>query len=217
MVCVQVSMYEKIVLCVMLAIGGSYGIAGGAFRLWLETGGHYQRDRSESRGRAERRWRPAREGAAQSTRQTPSRDRGVPPGAVRDERGAGSSGDPQGFSRSGGEADKYGPPIREDHCAFPVRRRPAAHTGNARISYILGYRSKRLSQVNIIWTSDGTTTGDETVVGIAKVPSRFVLEFDWRGLQLDEDTWSGSKVNRLSGEFLGQALPSIDFAHCDLT
>jgi hypothetical protein len=167
MVCVQVSMYEKIVLCVMLAIGGSYGIADGAFRLWLETGGHYQRDRSESRGRAERRWRPAREGAAQSTRRTPSRDRGVPPGAVRDERGAGSSGDPQGFSRSGGEADKHGPPIREDHCAFPVRRRPAAHTGNARISYILGYRSKRLSQVNIIWTSDGTTTGDETVVGIA--------------------------------------------------
>ena len=28
------------------------------------------------------------------------------------------------------------------------------------------------------------------------VPSRFVLEFDWRGLQLDEDTWSSSKVNR---------------------
>ena len=41
------------------------------------------------------------------------------------------------------------------------------HTGNARISYILGYRSKKLSQVNIIWTSDGTTAGDEIVVGIA--------------------------------------------------
>ncbi len=41
------------------------------------------------------------------------------------------------------------------------------HTGNARISYILGYRSKKLSQVNIVWTSDGTTAGDETVVGIA--------------------------------------------------
>jgi hypothetical protein len=37
------------------------------------------------------------------------------------------------------------------------------------------------------------------------------------GLRLDEDTWSGSKVNRLIGEFLGQALPSIDFAHGDLT
>ena len=41
------------------------------------------------------------------------------------------------------------------------------HTGNARISYILGYRSKKLSQVNIVWTSDGTTAGDETAVGIA--------------------------------------------------
>ena len=41
------------------------------------------------------------------------------------------------------------------------------HTGNARISYILGYRSKKLSQVNIVWTSDGTAAGDETVVGIA--------------------------------------------------
>jgi hypothetical protein len=50
-----------------------------------------------------------------------------------------------------------------------------------------------------------------------QVPSRFVLEFDWRGPRLDEDTWSGSKVNRLIGEFLGQALPSVDFTHRDLT
>jgi hypothetical protein len=50
-----------------------------------------------------------------------------------------------------------------------------------------------------------------------RVPSRFVLEFDWRGLRLDEDTWSGSKVNRLIGEFVGQALPSVHFAHRDLT
>src|SRR5258708_5148439 len=50
-----------------------------------------------------------------------------------------------------------------------------------------------------------------------RVPSRFVLEFDWRGLRSDEDTWSGSKVNRLIGEFLGQALPSVHFAHSDLT
>jgi len=41
------------------------------------------------------------------------------------------------------------------------------HTGNARISYILGYRSKKLGQVNIVWTSDGTTAADETAVGIA--------------------------------------------------
>ena len=49
------------------------------------------------------------------------------------------------------------------------------------------------------------------------VPSRFVLEFDWRGLRSDEDRWSGSKVNRVIDEFLGQALPSVHFAHSDLT
>ena len=37
------------------------------------------------------------------------------------------------------------------------------------------------------------------------------------GLRSDEDTWSGSKVNRVIGEFLGQALPSVHFAHSDLT
>jgi hypothetical protein len=41
------------------------------------------------------------------------------------------------------------------------------HTGNARISYILGYRSKKLGQVNVVWTSDSTAAGDETIVGIA--------------------------------------------------
>jgi len=41
------------------------------------------------------------------------------------------------------------------------------HTGNARRSYILGYRSKKLAQINIVWTSDGTAAGDETVVGMA--------------------------------------------------
>ena len=55
------------------------------------------------------------------------------------------------------------------------------------------------------------------VVAVGLVPSRFVLEFDWRGLRSDEDTWSGSKVNRLIGEFLRQALPSVHFAHGDLT
>ena len=60
----------------------------------------------------------------------------------------------------------------------------------------------------------------QRVLGVgmeSAVPSRFVLEFDWRGLRSDEDTWSGSKVNRVIGEFLGQALPSVHFAHSDLT
>lgn len=41
------------------------------------------------------------------------------------------------------------------------------HTGTARISYILGYRSKKLDQVNIVWTSDGTVADDETIVAMA--------------------------------------------------
>src|ERR1700732_1244129 len=39
-----------------------------------------------------------------------------------------------------------------------------------------------------------------------RVPSRFVLEFDWRGPRLDDDTWSGSKANRLIGGVLTRRL-----------
>ena len=60
-------------------------------------------------------------------------------------------------------------------------------------------------------------TPPQSLAIFAKVPSRFVLEFGWRGLRSAEDTWSGSKVNRLIGEFLGQAVPSVHFAHSDLT
>jgi hypothetical protein len=41
------------------------------------------------------------------------------------------------------------------------------HTGKARISYIFGYRSKKLIQVNVVWWSDGSTAADETIVGTA--------------------------------------------------
>lgn len=41
-------------------------------------------------------------------------------------------------------------------------------TGPARISYILGYRSKQLIQINLVWTSDGkTAASDQSVVGAA--------------------------------------------------
>ena len=40
-------------------------------------------------------------------------------------------------------------------------------TGPARISYILGYRSKRLIEVNILWVSNGASASDATVVGTA--------------------------------------------------
>jgi hypothetical protein len=41
------------------------------------------------------------------------------------------------------------------------------HTGKAHISYIFGYRSKRLIQVNILWSSDRSAAGDEAIVGAA--------------------------------------------------
>jgi hypothetical protein len=41
------------------------------------------------------------------------------------------------------------------------------NSGNARISYIFGYRSKKLIQVNIVWSSEGNVAGDETLVGTA--------------------------------------------------
>ena len=39
----------------------------------------------------------------------------------------------------------------------------------------------------------------------------------WRGLRSHEDIGLGSEVNRLVGELVGQDLPTVDFAHGDLT
>src|SRR5690349_16952840 len=74
---------------------------------------------------------------------------------------------------------------------------------------------KYKSQIYVSWDAaswhmskmlrDHVAQLNERIMKERGVPSRFVLEFDWRGLRSDEDTWSGSKVNRLIGEFLGQA------------
>jgi hypothetical protein len=105
--------------------------------------------------------------SVQPSRRTAGPNRGVSPSAVWDERGAGPSGDPQGFSRRGGKADGRHPPSEKTTVLSLSVTDLLPHTGNARISYILGYRSKKLAQINIVWTSDGTDAGDETVVGIA--------------------------------------------------
>jgi hypothetical protein len=52
-------------------------------------------------------------------------------------------------------------------------------SGNARISYILGYRSKTLHQVNIVWSSDGSAAGDETIVGTANSLRDYFLSQDF--------------------------------------
>lgn len=41
------------------------------------------------------------------------------------------------------------------------------HSGPAQVSYILGYKSKKLIQINIVWHSDGSDESNETVVGTA--------------------------------------------------
>jgi ABC-type tungstate transport system permease subunit len=75
----------------------------------------------------------------------------------------------------------------------------------------------------------GTHDAVAALKAIADVRAAFVSRGDKSGcrrdvcwnligsLRSEEDTWSGSKVNRVIGEFLGQALPSVDFAHSDLT
>jgi len=41
------------------------------------------------------------------------------------------------------------------------------NTGTARISYIFGYRSKKLIQTNVVWASEGNAASDEAVVATA--------------------------------------------------
>jgi hypothetical protein len=40
-------------------------------------------------------------------------------------------------------------------------------TGKAHVSYIFGYRSRKLIQVNIVWSSDRSAAGDEAIVAAA--------------------------------------------------
>ncbi len=50
-------------------------------------------------------------------------------------------------------------------------------TGKAHISYIFGYHSKKLIQVNILWWSAGNAAADETIVGAANsLRDYFALE-----------------------------------------
>src|ERR1700730_2407420 len=85
-------------------------------------------------------------------------------------------------------------------CDFLTEMMPPAQTGYLAVACFRERRSRNFNETIYL-----------------RVLSRSVLEFDWHGLRLGEDTWSGSKVNRLIDEFLGEALRSIDFAHGDLT
>src|SRR5262249_7683996 len=54
-------------------------------------------------------------------------------------------------------------------------------TGNARIYYILGYRSKTLVQVNLLWISDRSTSADEALVGAANSLRDYFISQKYKG------------------------------------
>jgi hypothetical protein len=79
------------------------------------------------------------------------------------------------------------------------------NTGNARVSYIFGYRSKKLIQINIVWTSDGSPSGDETVVGAANSLRDYFMSQNYKpdsavaNRQLAENTILVFRANDLQG------------------
>ena len=113
----------------------------------------------------------------------------VEPGAAEDQpsRPAGPTATIEGFrqARFGMSEEQVRQVIRKDFPASAAKISSAIHpsekttvlsltvadllpsTGNARISYIFGYRSKKLIQINVVWTSDGSPDRDEIVVGAA--------------------------------------------------
>jgi hypothetical protein len=79
------------------------------------------------------------------------------------------------------------------------------NTGNARISYIFGYRSKKLIQVNIVWTSERVASSDETVVATANSLRDYFASQNYKpdntvvNRQLAENTILVFRANDLQG------------------
>src|SRR6266446_9641835 len=173
-VSVQVSMHEEVLFCVvrpMLAIA--------VLAVWLMA------------------LSPLGWGQAATTEETAPKAEAEQSGGIKDQPGKDQPSPPvgppariEGFrqARFGMSEEQVRQAIRKDFPGAAAKLTSAVHpsekttvlslsvvdllphTGNARISYILGYRSKKLSQVNIVWATDGTAAGDETVVGIGYVP-----------------------------------------------
>jgi len=89
------------------------------------------------------------------------------------------------------------------------------HTGNARVSYIFGYRSKKLIQINIVWTSDGSAAGDETVVGAANSLRDYFTSQNYKpdsavaNRQLAENTILVFRANDLQGRMVLLVLSGV--------
>jgi len=97
-----------------------------------------------------------------SPRRTAGSNRGVPPSAVRDERGAGSSGDHKDFPAAAAKLTSAVHPSEKTTVLSLSVTDLLPHTGSARVSYILGSFEKAQSGQNRL----GTTASDETVVRI---------------------------------------------------
>jgi hypothetical protein len=113
----------------------------------------------------------------------------IPPAAARDQPSP--PGEPpaaiEGFrdARFGMSEEQVRQAIRKDFPSAAAKLASAVHpsekttvlsiavpdllpdTGVARISYIFGYRSKQLIQINVVWTSTGNATSDETIIATA--------------------------------------------------
>jgi len=89
------------------------------------------------------------------------------------------------------------------------------NTGSARVSYIFGYRSKKLIQINIVWTSDGSTAGDEAVVGAANSLRDYFTSQNYKpdsavaNRQLAENTILVFRANDLQGRMVLLVLSGV--------
>jgi hypothetical protein len=79
------------------------------------------------------------------------------------------------------------------------------NTGTARISYIFGYRSKKLIQINVVWTSDGSAASDVTIVATANslreyfAPQNYKADTVIANRQLAENTIIVFRASDLQG------------------
>src|ERR1700730_7206640 len=79
------------------------------------------------------------------------------------------------------------------------------NTGTARISYIFGYRSKKLIQTNVVWAGDGSATSDEAIVATANTlrdyfaPQHYKPDSLIANRQLADNTIIVFRANDLQG------------------
>jgi hypothetical protein len=78
-------------------------------------------------------------------------------------------------------------------------------TGNAQISYILGYRSKKLVQVDLLWISDRSASGDEALVSGANSLRDYFMSESYKpentitNRQIAEDAIIAFRTSDLNG------------------